>query len=116
VYASTSAPPSSAFGRALGSRGIGCEEARLSGIDVVVFLPLMASVKARIDRTTDGFLKIVGERGTGRILGGSIVGPHASDLVNIIAPAVHNRMKISDTNGFTFAHRTPSEIFHEMYL
>ncbi|HEY5999957.1 MAG TPA: NAD(P)/FAD-dependent oxidoreductase [bacterium] len=78
-------------------------------------VPLMESVKARIDRTTEGFIKVVAERGSGVLLGGTIVGPHASDLIHMIALAVHQRLTVSDMRGFTFAHPSISELIGDLY-
>jgi dihydrolipoamide dehydrogenase len=69
----------------------------------------MENVKARIDRTTEGFFKVVAERETGKIIGGTIVGPHASDLIHIIALAIHQGMTVSDMRGFSFVHPSIAE-------
>ncbi|MBI4721316.1 MAG: NAD(P)/FAD-dependent oxidoreductase [Chitinivibrionia bacterium] len=90
--------------------GLSLERAEHSGVACTAgSVPLMDNVKARIDRTTDGFVKVVLEKGTGRIIGGTIVGPHASDLIHIIALAIHQRMTLSDTRGFCFAHPSIAE-------
>jgi dihydrolipoamide dehydrogenase len=72
-------------------------------------VPLMANVKARIDRTTEGFFKVVVAQGSGKLLGGTIVGPHASDLIHSIALAVHQRLTLADMRGFCFLHPSISE-------
>ncbi|HWR97636.1 MAG TPA: NAD(P)/FAD-dependent oxidoreductase [Candidatus Methanoperedens sp.] len=100
----------------VGSVGLTHEAAERSGIRAVAAsVPLMDSVKARIDRTTDGFLKIVAERGSGRIVGGTIIGPHASDLIHAVALAIHQRMTVSDMRGFTFIHPSISELIGDLY-
>lgn len=90
--------------------GLSVEAAERSGVESVsATVPFVDNVKARIDRTTEGFVKIVCERGTGRLLGGTIVGPHASDLIHIIALAVHKGLTVSDMRGFSFLHPSISE-------
>jgi dihydrolipoamide dehydrogenase len=78
-------------------------------------VPIMDNVKARIDRTTEGFFKIVAERGSGRIVGGTIVGPHASDLIHTIALAVHKGMTVTEMRGFSFVHPSISESIGDLY-
>ena len=90
--------------------GLSLEAAERSGLTgVAATVPLMDNVKARIDRTTEGFIKVVAERGTGRLVGGTIVGPHASDMIHIIALAVHTGMTVSEMRGFSFVHPSISE-------
>jgi dihydrolipoamide dehydrogenase len=78
-------------------------------------VPLMENVKARIDRTSEGFIKVVAERQTGRLIGGTIVGPHASDLIHIIALAIHQRMTVGEMRGFSFVHPSIAESLGELY-
>jgi len=90
--------------------GLSLEAAERSGLVCsTASVPLMDNVKARIDRTTEGFFKIVVEKETGRLVGGTIVGPHASDLIHVIALAVHKGMTISEMKGFSFIHPSISE-------
>lgn len=90
--------------------GLSLESAERSGQSCfAASVPLMDNVKARIDRTTEGFVKIVAEKETGRLVGGTIVGPHASDLIHVIALAVHNRLTVADLRGFSFLHPSLAE-------
>lgn len=79
-------------------------------------VPLMDNVKARIDRTTEGFVKVVSERDGGRLLGATIVGPHASDMIHSLALAVHQGMTVSDLQGFTFIHPSLSESIGDLVM
>jgi dihydrolipoamide dehydrogenase len=91
--------------------------AKRSGVSCVTRLvPMIDNVKARIDRSTEGFFKIVIESGTGKILGGTIVGDHASDLIHIIALAVHQGMSVSDLQGFSFAHPSIAESLGDLFM
>jgi dihydrolipoamide dehydrogenase len=90
--------------------GLSVESAGRSGLScVAASVPFMDNVKARIDRTTEGFVKVVAEKATGRLVGGTIVGPHASDMIHTIALAVHQGMTVSDMRGFTFVHPSIAE-------
>lgn len=96
--------------------GISVEVAAQSGLDCfAASVPLMDNVKARIDRTSEGFVKIVAEKGSGRIVGGTIVGPHASDLVHIIALAIHKGMTVAEMRSFSFLHPSISESLGDLY-
>jgi dihydrolipoamide dehydrogenase len=100
----------------LGSVGMTLAGSQRAGFQATsASVPLMDSVKARIDRTTDGFIKVVAQRESGRILGGTVVGPHASDLVHIVALAIHQGMTVSDMRGFTFVHPSISELFGDLF-
>lgn len=97
--------------------GLSLEAAERSGmICTTSSVPLMDNVKARIDRTPQGFFKIVAEKGTGRIVGGTIVGPHASDLIHIIALAIHKGMTSSEMRGFSFIHPSISESIADLFI
>ncbi len=76
-------------------------------------VPLMSNIKARIDRTTDGFVKVVAAGEGGRIVGGTVVGPHASDMIHIISLAVHHQMTAGEMSGMVFAHPTLAECIYE---
>lgn len=90
--------------------GMTLESAERSGLScTATSVPLMDNVKARIDRTAEGFIKVVAEKKTGKIVGGTIVGPHASDLIHIIALAIHQGMTKSEMRGFSFVHPSIAE-------
>lgn len=90
--------------------GLTLEAAERSGLLCTTHMvPLMDNIKARIDRTTEGFFKIVAEKETGRIVGGTIVGPHASDLIHIVALAIHKQMTRAEMKGLVFVHPSISE-------
>lgn len=93
------------------SVGLTEEGARRAGVDAVsASRPLMESIRARIDRSTEGFFKLVAERGSGRVVGGTVVGPHASELIHIVAMAIHAGLDMTRMDGFCFAHPSVSEV------
>jgi dihydrolipoamide dehydrogenase len=90
--------------------GLTLEKAGSLGLDCrAASVPLMDNIKARIDRTTDGFFKLVTDRSSGKVVGGTIVGPHASDLIHVVALAIHQGLTVSELQGFCFLHPSISE-------
>lgn len=82
------------------------------GIKVSRF-DFLASGAARILDETDGFIKIVSEQKTGEILGASIIGPRATELIGILTLAISSRLNISRIRNAIFAHPTLSESIGE---
>ena len=62
----------------------------------VTKVPFTASPKALINNDPRGFVKIISDPATGVVLGGSIVGRHAAELISVIALAVTANLKVSD--------------------
>jgi NAD(P)H dehydrogenase (quinone) len=76
----------------------------------VTKVPMAASPKAWIDNDTRGFVKILSDPYTGVVLGGSIVGGHAAELIAVIAVAVTNRLKVADIIDSLLVHPSLSEL------
>jgi dihydrolipoamide dehydrogenase len=75
--------------------GIGEEEARARGMQPeVMMLPFATNARAKMSALGDGFVKIVASRGSGTVRGGTIVAPHASDLILPLSLAVHGRLTV----------------------
>jgi dihydrolipoamide dehydrogenase len=75
----------------------------------VTKVPFSASPKALIESHTKGFVKIVSDPATGVVLGGSVVGRHAGELVSVIAVAVTNGLRVSDIVDSLLVHPSLSE-------
>jgi dihydrolipoamide dehydrogenase len=90
------------------------EEARERGLEVRVgkfgFGALGRAVA--MDRE-DGFVKVIAERATGRIVGVSMAGPEVSDLVAEAALAVELGATLEDVAGTVHAHPTLAEAMME---
>lgn len=56
-----------------------------------------------------GFVKVIADAGTDRIIGTHIIGPHASDLIHEAALAIKAGLKVNDIAGTIHAHPTLSE-------
>jgi len=75
----------------------------------VTKVPFSASAKALINDDPRGFVKIISDPATGVVLGGSIVGQHAAELISVIAVAVTAGLKVSDLAESLFVHPALAE-------
>lgn len=75
----------------------------------VTKVPYAAAPKALINDDPTGFVKIISDPATGVVLGGSIVGRHAAELISVIALAVTAHLRVSDIVESCLAHPTLSE-------
>jgi len=75
----------------------------------VTKVPFAAAAKAMINADTRGFVKILSDPATGVVLGGSIVGRHAAELISVIALAVTAGLRVSDIVDSLLVHPTLSE-------
>jgi dihydrolipoamide dehydrogenase len=72
-------------------------------------VPFSGSAKALINNDPRGFVKIVSDPATGVVLGGSIVGRHAAELISVIALAVTAGLKVSDIVESILVHPALAE-------
>jgi dihydrolipoamide dehydrogenase len=79
----------------------------------VTKVPFAVTPKALINNDTRGFVKIISDPATGVVLGGSIVGRHAAELVSVIAVAVTNNLRVSDIVESLLVHPALSEALAE---
>jgi dihydrolipoamide dehydrogenase len=79
----------------------------------VTKVPFSASPKALINNDPRGFVKIVSDPATGVVLGGSIVGRHAAELISVIALAVTANLKVTDIVESLLVHPALSEALAE---
>ncbi|ADG97239.1 FAD-dependent pyridine nucleotide-disulfide oxidoreductase [Segniliparus rotundus DSM 44985] len=61
-----------------------------------VSLPLATNARAKMGAIRRGFVKLFCSSGSGRVLGGVIVAPSASELIQPIALAVRNKLTVED--------------------
>lgn len=62
---------------------------------------------------TDGFIKVFSSKEDNKILGVTILGPHANDLIHEGALAIANKLDVESINRTIHAHPTLSEAFME---
>jgi dihydrolipoamide dehydrogenase len=79
----------------------------------VTKVPFSASAKALINDDPRGFVKIVSDPATGVVLGGSIVGRHAAELISVIALAVNAGLRVSDLEETVLVHPALAEALVE---
>jgi dihydrolipoamide dehydrogenase len=75
----------------------------------VTKVPFSASAKALIEGDPRGFVKILSDPNTGVVLGGSIVGRNAAELISVIALAVTAGLKVTDIVESLLVHPSLAE-------
>jgi dihydrolipoamide dehydrogenase len=75
----------------------------------VTKVPFSASAKALINNDPRGFVKILSDPYTGVVLGGSIVGRHAAELISVIARAGTANLKVTDIVESVLVHPALAE-------
>jgi dihydrolipoamide dehydrogenase len=90
------------------------EEARAKGLELVIGKFAFAGLGRAIamDRA-DGFVKVIAEKGTGRILGVSMAGPEVCDLIAEAGLAVELGATLEQVAETVHAHPTLAEAFME---
>jgi dihydrolipoamide dehydrogenase len=96
------------------SVGMKENEALEAGYEVATSkFQLTALGKAMIIGETAGFVKVVADKKTERVLGVSMIGPHVTDTVHEMALAVHTGATVEQIAAMIHAHPTLSESIHE---
>lgn len=92
--------------------GLSENEARARGLEfLTATYPFNDHGKSLVMNETDGFVKLIADKTTREILGGSAVGPHASDLIHEIVVAMRFRATAGQLAGIPHYHPTLSEIW-----
>jgi dihydrolipoamide dehydrogenase len=79
----------------------------------VTKVPFSVSAKALINNDPRGFVKIVSDPATGVVMGGSIVGRHAAELISVLALAVTAGLTVTDLVESLFVHPALAEVLGE---
>ena len=79
----------------------------------VTKVPFSASAKALINDDPRGFVKIVSDPATGVVLGGSIVGRSAAELISVIALADTAGLRVTDLAESILVHPALAEALSE---
>lgn len=97
--------------------GITEREALNRGIAYIKgIFPLMANGKAHTMGETKGFIKLIADKTSRKIIGGSIVGAHASDMISTISNLIASGTDIDSASHVIYAHPTVAESIHEALL
>jgi pyruvate/2-oxoglutarate dehydrogenase complex dihydrolipoamide dehydrogenase (E3) component len=75
----------------------------------VTKVPFAANARALINGDARGFVKIISDPATGVVLGGSIVGDHAAELISVLALAVTAGLRVSDIAESLLVHPALAE-------
>jgi len=79
----------------------------------VTKVPFSVSAKALINDYSQGFVKIVSDPATGVVLGGSIVGHSAAELISVLALAVNAGLTVTDIAESLLVHPSLAEALTE---
>ena len=97
--------------------GLGEKEAKEQGIAVKVGrFPCAASGRALTLGQTEGFVKVLADPESGRLLGAHIIGPRATDLIAEATLAVQNGLTLEQIDLTIHAHPTLPESLMEAAL
>ncbi|MHB1254090.1 MAG: dihydrolipoyl dehydrogenase family protein, partial [Candidatus Humimicrobiaceae bacterium] len=98
----------------IGTVGLNKKQAEEKGYKVCIgMFPFKSSGKAYAIQETEGFIKICTDSATGEILGSTIIGPRATDLVHEIVVAMHGELSIDFIADTIHAHPTLAEAVME---
>ena len=78
--------------------------------------PFMANSRAKVNNETDGFVKILADSKTDKILGVHIIGPHCGDMIAEMALAMEFGASAEDIARTCHAHPTHTEAIKEAAL
>jgi len=95
----------------IGVLGSSRDSAKAAGVDAVqAVAKFAANGKALGEGESDGFVQVVAEKNTGRIVGCQIVGPHAVEIIHEVALAKRHGLTVRDIADTVHAHPTVSEV------
>ncbi|WP_374029992.1 dihydrolipoyl dehydrogenase [Bdellovibrio bacteriovorus] len=101
----------------IASVGITEEQAKEKGLEINVGkFPFMANGRARAKGFTEGFVKIIADKKTDRLLGAHMVGPNVSELIHEVIVCMEFGGSSEDLARSFHAHPTLSEVVREAAL
>ena len=78
--------------------------------------PFMANSRAKVNNETEGFVKILADSKTDKVLGVHIIGPHSGDMIAEMAIAMEFGASSEDIARTCHAHPTHTEAIKEAAL
>ena len=92
------------------------EEALKQQLDVKVNKLAVAAIpRAHTLGQTEGIFKAVIDKQTGKIMGCTLFGPEASEIINIVALAMKSGQQAAFLRDFIFTHPSMSEALNELF-
>ena len=96
--------------------GLNEEEARRQNRDIIVKkLPVMAIPRAKTLGETDGLLKAIIDKNTGKILGCVLFAPDSGEVINTVAVAMKTGQDYTFLRDFIFTHPSMSEALNDLF-
>ena len=78
--------------------------------------PFLANSRAKVNNETEGFVKILADKNTDKVLGVHIIGPHCGDMIAEMALAMEFGASSEDIARTCHAHPTHTEAIKEAAL
>lgn len=101
----------------IGSVGLNEKQAKEKGLETSTGkFPMLACGRAQAEMETEGFVKVVTEKNSGKVLGAQILGHRATDLIAELTLAIKMGAKAQDVIDTIHAHPTLSEPIREAVL
>ncbi|MDP2265805.1 MAG: FAD-dependent oxidoreductase [Thiobacillus sp.] len=95
--------------------GLSVAQAKVKGIDAVeAKMPMSIDAKAMITGETEGMIKLVADKATGRIIGVHYLADHTDTLIGIGVMMVAGEMTLTQVAKAIFPHPTQTELFGEL--
>jgi len=99
------------------SVGLTEAEAKAMGLELLIGLfPLRKNPRALCSNDSDGFVKVVGESRSGRLIGMHIIAPHASEMIGEGVVALEKKMTLEELARTSHAHPTLGESIKDATL
>ncbi len=95
--------------------GLEHREAIRAGLQVkTITLSFADNDRAATDSDSAGFARVYVNAGDGRLLGATIVGSHAGDMIGELVLAIQKRMKVTELSGVIHPYPTKAEIIKRL--
>ncbi|MHB1092183.1 FAD-dependent oxidoreductase [Thiobacillus sp.] len=95
--------------------GLSVAQAKAKGIDAVeAKMPMSIDAKAMITGETEGMIKLVADKASGRIVGVHYLADHTDTLIGIGVMMVAGEMTLTQIAKAIFPHPTQTELFGEL--
>ena len=96
--------------------GLNEEEARRQNREIIgKKLPVMAIPRAKTLGETDGLLKAIIDKNTGKILGCVLFAPDSGEVINTVAVAMKTGQDYTFLRDFIFTHPSMSEALNDLF-
>ncbi|MHB8759064.1 MAG: FAD-dependent oxidoreductase, partial [Thiobacillus sp.] len=95
--------------------GLSVAQAKANGIDAVeAKMPMSIDAKAMITGETEGMIKLVADKASGRIIGVHYLADHTDTLIGTGVMMVSGEMTLTQVAKAIFPHPTQTELFGEL--